>query len=147
MGSQHEILWHNLSKETGLPWCLLLSARSAPDFNTALWYYHCVLAVLALSSLSGLCSKSPACQAVPGMAQSHRELTQITLMVVVLRSSYLHSHSRQYASTSFPGTGMGSTTCRQLLQCKETKISNRMRRNQCSVEGCCGDSAPAFTLG
>lgn len=54
-------------------------------------------------------------------------------MVVVLRSSYLHSHSRQYASTSFPGTGMGSTTCRQLLQCKETKISNRTRRNQCSV--------------
>lgn len=36
-------------------------------------------------------------------------------MVVLLRSSYLHSHSRQYASTSCPGTGMGSTTCRQLL--------------------------------
>jgi len=68
-------------------------------------------------------------------------------MVVVLRSSYLHSHSRQYASTSFPGTGMGSTTCRQLLQCKETKISNRTRRNQCSVEGCCSAFAPAFPLG
>lgn len=104
MGSQHEILWHNLSKETGLPWCLLLSARSAPDFNTALWcalvaHYHCVLAVLALSSLSGLCSKSPACQAVPGMAQSHRELTHnyldgggAALLVLALTQQAIRLH-------------------------------------------------------
>lgn len=37
-------------------------------------------------------------------------------MVLVLRSSYLHSHNRQYASTSWPGTGMGSTIWRQLLE-------------------------------
>lgn len=59
MGPQHEILWHNLSKESGLPWCLLLSARSAPGSSTMPWYYHCVLAVLALSSLSGALLQEP----------------------------------------------------------------------------------------
>lgn len=33
-----------------------------------------------------------------------------TLMVTELLSSYLHSQRRQYASTSGPRTGMGSTT-------------------------------------
>lgn len=33
-----------------------------------------------------------------------------TLIVTELLSSYLHSQRRQYASTSGPRTGMGSTT-------------------------------------
>jgi len=37
-------------------------------------------------------------------------ITLFTLIVTELLSSYLHSQRKQYASTSGPGTGIGSTT-------------------------------------
>ncbi len=40
----------------------------------------------------------------------HKLHCHLTLMVPELLSSYLHSQRKQYASTSFPFTGMGSTT-------------------------------------
>lgn len=40
----------------------------------------------------------------------HERTLLLTLIVPELLSSYLHSQRKQYASTSFPSTGMGSTT-------------------------------------
>lgn len=105
------------------PICLLLTARSVSDSDTVPltppWGVSCDSFVVPCWAPL---HHPPGCARDGVVSQG-----AVTLMVVVLRSSYLHSHSRQYASTSFPGTGMGSTTCRQLLQHKETETSNRTR--------------------
>lgn len=111
MGTQSELCCHILTQGDWAPICLLLAARSVPNSDTV---------PLALPRGVSYDSFVVPCWAPlqhPPTCARDGVVSQgaVTLMVVVLRSSYLHSHSRQYASTSFPGTGMGSTTCRQLL--------------------------------